>query len=139
MANNREVANRCFDETTRIGKVVWLAAQADCICDDLEEFFDDTFDRIEAVVGPIADNYKETLSDSDSILEWIGMTGKLGFLIRFDTPIRTYISDSTFSEGWGYYATDWHYGETFEEALEKGFAGVAKRRESEIREFKEGP
>jgi len=126
-----------FDEATaRIETMILIAG---AIYDDwslqkeLGEFFEEEdFETIERTFGqlPVFVSTDIDAGNFESLIEWLISQSKLGFLIKFASPIKEQrVGFMKYS--WGYYATQWVYGDTLEQALENGFVWVSKQRDAE--------
>lgn len=132
-----EINEQLFDNTIRFESVIYLAgalAQADSLPDDLRELLDDEDDKtiIQAFPG-----FPLSLRDDDDCFlefaaEWLIDNQRLGFLVKAATPVMTYHKDSGGSHfSWGYYRTQWVYGETMDVVVTKAIAWADERREAD--------
>ena len=136
--NNLVVAERFFNETARIEKIIYIAGNDfDSPSDDLRDFIEDidSEELIERIFGATTDRVLNALRDDDEfsmeLTEWLFRVGKLGLLLKFATPVMTPLKGGGGSFSWGYQQLQWVYGDTFEEALEKGFEWVEECRVKE--------
>lgn len=118
------------DATARLGIVISIAgavAADDALSDDLNDFMaQQTFEEIEDCLGKLPDDLKDALEDDEAFCSWAIQNDKLGFIVEIHTPDMRlgYFS-------WGNYFTKWVYGDSFEEAVEKGIEWVASVRANE--------
>lgn len=140
----KNIGQKFFDETCWVENVIYLpgAVGDGTVADGLIEFFkynDDEF--IEKAIGELPlfmkDGNVEDVGDmdrselSDFISEYVYRSSKKGFLVLFATPVFSEVTEQSATFFWGYYSTQWVYGDTFEQALEKGFEWVELRRKQE--------
>lgn len=138
------LAEKLWEETVRIERIVLIAgAMTDgAFSDDLNEFLDDEDEStIEECLGRIpdwVDIESHGYSRNDSVSEWLSDEKKLGFLVKFATPVmeKTGVGSRSFS--WGYYSTKWIYAETLDEAFNAGMKWVKQRRKAEDSKAKKG-
>lgn len=137
MSANKELAGRFFEETASIDQIILLAAQVERFGDDALEFFQENDKTIQRCLGKLPGYVVESLENDSEwmqkevLQEWLSIIGKQGYLVQFSTPVMKNVTTISSSYSWGHYATYWVYGETIEDAIEKGFAWVAKRRKKE--------
>lgn len=121
----KEIMARFEENVARIEKMVWLASGAAHAIELLEDFLEDE-NSVKECFPDIYDHLIEAVDSRDygeaELL--IKEAGKLGFLLEFATPVMSRIPGWS----WNRYHSSWVYGDTLEEALEKGFAWVAARR-----------
>lgn len=101
------------------------------IPEGMHEFFvDSDIDDLVYALGISGEDEIQWLLNSirnaEYVYEWLTLNNKNGFFVKFATPV---MDRGTYS--WGCYTTQWVYGDTFEEALDKGFAWVELMREKE--------
>lgn len=89
--------------------------------DTLRECFPDIPAAVDEAVGAPDGN--------EMFFEWVMSAEKWGFVVCIATPVMRPDGYS-----WGYYRTRWVYGDTFDEAVEKGLAWVAEQRTEEVKE-----
>lgn len=144
--SNRDWAERLHDEELRVGSILWLAgALADGMedADPFDDFWLDLKDGAELLeVFPDAPpELVELAEGGDSASEelpiWLLESRKLGFLLRFETPVMSPLSNGGRSFSWGMYTTRWAYGDTIAEACEKGLKWAAGVRAKEEKGEKE--
>lgn len=140
----KALAEKLWEETVRIERIILIAgAMTDgAFSDDLNEFLDDEDEKtIEECLGRIPDWVDidgHGYSRNDSVCEWLSDQKKLGFLVKFATPVMEKRGGGSRSFSWGYYSTKWIYAETLDEAVTKGMVWVKKRRQAEDRKAKKG-
>lgn len=141
----KKLAQKLFDESARIDRTILIAGSMTdgAFSDDFNEFLDDEDEStIEECLGEIPDGVDiegHGYSRNDSVCEWLTDKEKLGFLVKFATPVMEFnlkTGHRTFS--WGYYSTKWIYAETLDDAIGAGLEWVTKRREAEEHKAKEG-
>lgn len=136
----RKLFNRLDDATVRFEQMICLAgalASIDSYPDALSDLFDEEDD--ETLIGIFGKLPKYLLNAREEggaeffgecFTEWAVKTNHLGFLIQFATPVMKHHGSGS-SYSWGFYSTKWVYGNTFDEAVDAGFAWVADRRLAE--------
>ncbi len=131
MNDNRELAERCFYATVRVERIVHLATMAsdDSIDSDLAEWLEDDCAELLTEVlghplGEVVSQYGPGNSRRrEALLEALVDKPALGWIIEMATPTMTPNADNTSASfSWGQYRMRAFYGESYEEALEKGFA-----------------
>lgn len=130
-----KLAQRFADQTARIDKVVVLAALADSA--DVE-VFEDLLELAEAkdlvrLFGMPQGMAETMITDGDvqELWDWCATSGRYGFLLGFATPVMKKRAEGHHSYSWGSFYSHWVYGDTWDEALEAGFAWVDERRAAE--------
>lgn len=117
----KETFDRLGAANARVQNIVHIAgaiAGDGTFGDSLLDFLESEFDEIEACLGTMPGELQAVMDTFDMTEEfraWALQNGKLGFLVQVATPGGSLLS-------WGWYKTAWFYGETWEEALEKGLA-----------------
>lgn len=130
----KSLARRFYNETARIDAMVLMASvlgEIDSMPEVMEDdFFQEDAELMGSCFGPMPDEIKEAYESGDysEFLGWLLDNDRFGFLLKFATPVRD-SNGNSFS--WGCYTMKWVYGDTLDEALEKGFAWVAGQREKE--------
>ncbi|EAT16086.1 hypothetical protein HTZ97_16235 [Desulfuromonas acetoxidans] len=135
MQNHVEVAERCYEESLRIGKIIYLAANPDQVNDDLAELFEDYEDTLEEIFGKAPNWVVEENYDKETLHEWLMQKEKFGFLVHFETPVRKYFSETSCSFGWGYYSMKWIYSESLEDAIEQGISWAKQQTKEAKQQF----
>lgn len=116
------IRNQFFDNDIRPEKVIHLGTM--CLGEDWpdisEDAFDDDRDEILNALGLASagddDDLPEELWELGQLLE---SRAKLGWLVLFATPVPRTFSENGYSFSWGHYATQWIYGESFEDCCVK--------------------
>lgn len=137
---NRELCTAFFDNSVRCGAVIFIAAEpCDAISETLRGFLDDVHgDRIDALLGPLPDWMKEQLAEVDGWQVWeddlsqhLFRTGRLGVLMRAESPVYQYTSPSSANFSWGHYRTEWVYGDTIIDAARAALAWADAQAEKD--------
>lgn len=141
--SNREWAEKLHDEKMRVGSTIWLAGTLADGTEDVapfEDFWLDLRDGGELLqVFPDAPPELVELADggdsaSDELPIWLLESRKLGFLLRFETPVIEKPKNGCRTFSWGMYTAQWAYGDTLDDACEKGLKWVASVRAEEEKE-----
>lgn len=134
----KDLCDRFYNETARIENMILLAGvlSDDAVPDVASELFREaSIDEIERIIGldPLPDWVKQGMDEGDEgiVHQWLSNAGKYGFLVQMATPVMRPSKSGSRSFSWGYYSTQWVYGETLDEALERGFGWVAEQRKKE--------
>lgn len=137
---SKKLFDKFYDSTARIGACIPLAGaygELDSFPESLHEFAENSIDELERCVGPLPGYIKDTFENCDtkganeSFITWMYNQGMFGFLVSVETPNFKYTSKTHSTYSWGFYQARWFYGETFEQAAEKGLAWVKEKREAE--------
>jgi hypothetical protein len=135
-----KIHEKLDDATIRMSQVILLAGMLNDgsdVADPLRELLEDEDDKILIDCFPdMPAAILEYRDDEDMFKEefasWAMRANKLGFLIQFGRPVMRYSADGEHaSYSWGHYAQRWVYGDTLEEAIEKGLEWAAKREAAE--------
>ena len=132
--NLKALRSRFEDAIVRIEESICIAtAVADYTANErLERALEDP-DQLKCLGMP-ASLVDDLESGVEPFIEWAEQEGKLGWLVQFATPVmRTPPRSTSGSYHWGSYYTEWVYGDTFAQAVEAGFAWVARIRDDEKR------
>lgn len=128
-----EQATARIEQLLHIGGMV---AGSDSMPDPLRDLLDEDDETLTMVFPGLPDWVKEAMSDRDegpdAFHQWVHDSGALGFVVQFATPLMRDLDSpgcGTFS--WGSYYTHWVYGDTLEQAIERGLAWVDERRARE--------
>jgi hypothetical protein len=118
----------------QIEKIVWLAAgvlSENSVDRVLGDFFEDET-SVKGCFPDIHDHLLEAVDDRDyyEVEMLLADAEKFGFLVKFNTP-RMKVHGAWASFSWSEYYVGRVYGETLDEAVEKGFAWVDARREED--------
>ncbi len=127
---------RKFDnKTARAEDIIYLAA---CFADEcnrpMERLLDDICcddEDIKRVLGDVPERVIDmwTHGECDALLEYVYHNNRLGFAVKFATPVtKPYKESGVLSYSWGHYYTRWVYGDTLDDAFEAGFAWVDEMR-----------
>jgi len=114
--NNKEISSLFFENTIRAEKVINFATQCvgDSFSSDVSESINDDWESIWEQVGCYEPEYR----DDEAISYHLFNNNKLGFLIKFATPVPKNFKENGYDFSWGYYATKWIYAETLEKACQ---------------------
>ncbi|PHS64371.1 MAG: hypothetical protein COB09_08330 [Thalassobium sp.] len=127
--NMKEISTEFFDNSIRAELIVnipSMLSDEDSPPDIIADNVYDDLDRTCAAMGI----KPPSIHDIDDLGFWFSdlarRKGFNGFLVQFATPIPTNIrQDGGFSFSWGYYTTQWIYGDTYEEACAKAVEWAA--------------
>lgn len=136
----KAIFEKLYDATLRMDRVIFLAGAmggGDVLPDDLDSFLDEDFEGIRECLGPLPDWLEGEINAgrhcrAEAFSEWTADEVMFGFIVQFATPVMTPIGKESHSYSWGYYNTKWLYGNTIDEAVEKGLAWAAERRKAEL-------
>ena len=118
---DKKIMETFFDNNIRPDAIIHLGLQ--CIDEDswpdrAEDAFDDDSDQIWEAIGmapPEGGQYEKW-----EIVEQLIANRKLGFLIKFATPVpRDFTANGYSTNGWGNYTTRWIYADNLEGACKK--------------------
>ena len=132
------ILEKLCDASARIERVIFIAGAlgaGDVMSDDLNEYFDDEDQEdIAKCLGDIPDwvdldarGYER----GEYVVEWLRDSKKLGFLVKFATPVMEPTGKNSRMFSWGYYNTQWIYADTLDDAVAKGLSWVEQRRAAE--------
>jgi hypothetical protein len=130
--------DRLNDATVRMDQVLLLAGMlcdGDAVADPLRELLEDDPDTLKRCFPDMPAEFAE-VSDTDefkeTFLEWAYLGNKWGFVVQFARPVMDWSADGN-SAGfsWGYYNTAWFYGDTLDEAVERGLQWAVEREAAE--------
>jgi hypothetical protein len=137
---NKQLNEQLEQATARIEQLIHLggmAAAGDSLPDPIRDLLDEDDKTLIEIWPDLPAWVMEVLSDStegpEAFSQWVHDSGTLGFVVKIATPLMRNVTEpgcGTFS--WGNYYTRWFYGETLEEASERGLAWVNERREAEF-------
>lgn len=142
----KAIYDRLYNANARMGKVIFLAGaiSGDVLSDELDDFLTDDLDAVVAAFGEIPRRVENALDGIDredraaEFSDWLIGKGMLGFLVHFETPVMTYHKDDARSYSWGYYSVKWVYGDSIDEAINKGMEWVDEMRRKEKSKSKKG-
>lgn len=149
MRTGKERAEAANEHTIRIEGVIDLASSIECdqffrpggvhedLVDDIVQGWKARFDES---MRPVFDAFKhldfEDVED-DEIGFALFQHGLLGYIAMFATPIYTHADETSASYSWGYYTTNWFYGDTIEECWERAVEWSKQHRAKAIAETAE--
>lgn len=114
---DRQLIDELFESSVRADTIVHLASMAlqDAWPSGVEEAFEDDLDEVVKAIGlPLSHSMEK-----DEIAEQLVDHQKLGWLVKFSTPIPSHFHESGFSFSWGLYISEWFYGEDYEALCRK--------------------
>lgn len=123
--DHKEIAIRLDEADIRIESMIYLAGERlhSRGTEALQRFVEDVdADKIEEIFnGKLV--FDDEHVEPEDFLDAISDEGTLGFLVCFASPVRHYTKSKTsWTSAWNHYRTGWVYGETLEEAIERGEA-----------------
>jgi hypothetical protein len=130
----RELAERFYEHSARIDQVILLAALADSPDSEVVEDFIELAEEADLVrlFGMSVADAEQVLEEGAELLyDWCSVSEKLGFLVKFATPVMKPMKSGGHMGSWNSFYTHWVYADTMDQALEAGFAWVAERRADE--------
>lgn len=121
----QQIAEKFFDESIRLGSLIWVPGQTDQYGENVKEFFEDVeeaSDLTEILGFPISEETASELwnGDDDEIGEiWSKLfrAGRLGFIVKAETPWPFNFTEGGYSSGFGHYTSKWFYTEALDEAF----------------------
>lgn len=115
--NNEKVIDFCFENSLRLETIIHLGS----MCYEYEAFSYESFELFEyhKNIWNVLDISEPEDTDRASVAEYLVDSRKFGFLIKANTPLLTFHSESSASFSWGAYTAEMFYAETFEEAFDK--------------------
>lgn len=121
------IVERFLEANARTEEVIFLGGvlEPECAPSSLEDFFEDQVDQLVEIFGASASELTG-VPEVWEFQQWLIDSDKLGYLVKFATPVMDRPSFS-----WGCYRTHWVYGDTFEAALDAGFAWIESMRDRE--------
>lgn len=116
---NTDITSQFFDHSIRIERLIHIGLQMvdESLPSDVEDSFRSDIDEIAAALGvdvnELADGFDEGNLSWDMRVKY----KRQGYLVQFATPIPTSFSDDgdSHTHSWGFYSTEWIYGETIED------------------------
>ena len=134
----RDIIEKLDEANARIERIIFIAgamASGYALSDDLNEFLDDEDEvTIEICLGAIPDYVDldgRRSGRGDGIFEWLTAAGKLGFLVKFATPVMEPSGKESCSFSWGYYHIGWIYADTIEQAISGGLCWVEQQHRAD--------
>ena len=118
---HEEISQNLADRNMRIDRIHHLGGMCHDHSwpDEVKDDFEMWPEEVGAALGFDPDDGLYPLEEEE-VFETLRLTGLLGFLIWFATPVPMFHSKDSYSSSWGHYAHKWVYGETLEEAVRKG-------------------
>lgn len=114
------LAQDMFDGSIRPAIILHLGTMlADCeaVPDVLADAFEEDSEYIREALGIDEESSSEDLFELQDIL---AQEDRLGFLVKFETPIPQYFFDrNSFRFSWSYYTSKWIYGKTYNQCCKK--------------------
>lgn len=109
-----------FEESIRVDKIIWLGANTETQCDDLEELLEEKDTAVIAALfdlpNQVAEDYADKY-DCEGLMVKLVHARRLGFLVKAATPIPMTFHASGHSYTWGLYTTKWFYVESIDQAF----------------------
>lgn len=145
-SRNATINDLLEQATIRADQIIHLGSMvtdSDAIPDCLQDFLDDLDERIEASLCEDMPWLHELLEDTEEDTEPMAQLFNeqlyryacYGYLVKYATPVmKAYKSGSEWRSGiysWGYYTTQWFYGESLEETTRKAIAWAEQCRADE--------
>lgn len=135
------IRDQFFNKDIRPEKVIHLGTM--CLGEDWpdisKEAFDYDRDEILNALGlPFAEDDDEIPEDFWEFDQLLSSRGKLGWLVLFATPVPRNFSESGYSFSWGHYATQWIYGESFEDCCQQSIKWQAEFIEQRRKQAEQG-
>ena len=139
-----EVIEKLYHAKARIDKIIHIGAS---LADDENSPSDSLLDFIandlvfdlSGEIFPVKTPYElgERVQDGD-IIEWFIEKRFLGFLISIETPtiepqdVHFGKSSVSYRGSWGSYQKQWFYGDTFEQAVDRGVAWAKNYQQESV-------
>lgn len=123
--NNRDWFAELEERDLRIERIIWIAGVCvESVSDDLREFMEGLsgageFNNIFGLEIS-EEKFDEFVDAEDMVLGTLNTEDRLGWLVKFATPVRTYLSETEWQGTWSWYSTTWRYSDDFREVLRKG-------------------
>lgn len=117
---DKKIIEYFYDNSIRAEKIIHLGIQCiDELSPDVKEEFKYDYNEISSALGLESPDLLD--GDDEDISSLFIESGKLGFLIKFATPVPKFYSDNSdsYSFSWSFCRMEWIYGETLEEACKK--------------------
>lgn len=139
-----EVIEKLYHAKARIDKIIHIGASLaddeNSPSDSLQDFIaDDLVFDLSGEIFPVKTPYDlgETVEDG-GIVEWLIEKRFLGFLISIETPtidpenVHFGRSGVSYRGSWGSYQKQWFYGDTFEQAVDRGVAWAKSYQQERV-------
>lgn len=135
--NHREITEALFEASVRFDHVIYLAgalSQGDSLPPGLSDFL---IEEDGTTIGEALPGLPQSFLTEDDdtcrefVAEWLIDNGRLGFMVQAATPVMTRMSPTSRHFSWGYYSTQWLYGDTMEEVVSKAVDWARERRDAE--------
>ncbi|HYF37538.1 MAG TPA: hypothetical protein VD994_19710 [Prosthecobacter sp.] len=110
--NRRALVESLRDNNIRIDTIIWLAANACSISDDLSDFLQHECEAATSVLGSEPPVLESELGD---YLTELCRKGVNGYLVRVSIPVYTGKGGTTVQFSWGHTYTRWFYFEQWDE------------------------
>lgn len=146
MRTGKERAEASNEYTIRIDGIVDLASSMECdqffrpdgihedLVDDLTNGWKDRYDESMRPLFDAFDGVDIEDCVDDEIAHYICRHGLFGYVTRFATPIYNHADETSASYSWGYYTSNWFYGDTIEECWERAVEWSKKHKDKAIAE-----
>jgi len=140
---NEEICTVCFNNSLQVDKIIHIASM--CYGDSpsslVKEFFEDYADKVWDTIGLVRPE-EGTEDDIEEIGIYLLDSDRQGFILEVSTPLPRFVGEDakSYTMSWGLYTQEWVYGETFEEAFNKGAdwcEGVLAREKKKYLETQE--
>lgn len=137
--SHKQTMQRLDEATARIEQIIYIAAafSEETLSEQLSDALEDPESLLKSIdkkpkwLQRLIDDGEYI--DAEAFIEWVACQGgPLGFLVEIATPVMKPHDAHSASFSWGYFNTAWVYGETVDEAMDKGLAWVAERRAAEL-------
>lgn len=136
--NLTKLRDQLEQATARIDAMVCLAGMlcdGNALSDPLTELLEERDDALKRCFPDMPPWLLEVVESDDPLEEafgeWATEAGKLGFALKFATPVMKPVGKDCSTYSWGRYSTTWVYGDTLHQAVKLGLTWVAERRRSE--------
>jgi hypothetical protein len=134
----KKLYQRLSDAEARLDVVVCIAGMlgdGDALAEPLEDLLEEEPAVLRLCFPDLPDWVEQALDSrrdvAGTFAEWAVQEGRLGFAVKISTPVMRQSRPNSWSFSWGHYRTCWVYGETLEQAVQKGLEWVADRRKAE--------
>lgn len=144
---NLKVFDKLSEACGRIETIVHLGgmtADTEAFPEPLNDLLEESDETLQHPFPDLPDWVREALGcedfeRNDMFSQWIHQTGRLGFVVKFATPVMTHIAKGHTRYSWSYYTTRWLYGNSLEDAIAAGLAWIQKQRSDEMKESVKTP